>query len=257
MGTNEQRPMIAVTSEVEPGRLVASRAVIAAVAAAGGVPICVGPPGVGGGANPAGASAEERAAVERIAEAADGWVFTGGDDPHMEPFGASTDPRVDPVAPERQRFELLALAAAEARGQPALGLCLGMQLMCLRAGGTLDQWLADRGEAVARRHHPGNRRAEAEAGDAPADVRHMVRVEGDGPLGRVRETEIPSRHRQAIVDAGSMEVLARAEDGVIEAVVAGGFLGVQWHAERLGAGELGAGVFGWLVARAAGRVASG
>ena len=46
-----------------------------------------------------------------------------------------------------------------------------------------------------------------------------------------------SLHRQAVDEPGrGLRVCARAEDGVAEAVDAGGFcLGVQWHPEKLDA----------------------
>ena len=46
-----------------------------------------------------------------------------------------------------------------------------------------------------------------------------------------------SRHHQAVADPGAgLRVSARAQDGVIEAIEAGGeafCVGVQWHPERM------------------------
>jgi putative glutamine amidotransferase len=45
-----------------------------------------------------------------------------------------------------------------------------------------------------------------------------------------------STHHQAVGDPGEMRIVARASDGVIEAVAAttGFALGVQWHPEQMG-----------------------
>ena len=61
---------------------------------------------------------------------------------------------------------------------------------------------------------------------------------------------VHSKHRQAVTDPGSLTVLARADDGVIEAVgdPSRPFrVGVQWHPERT-EGPLGQPLFDALVA---------
>jgi putative glutamine amidotransferase len=62
---------------------------------------------------------------------------------------------------------------------------------------------------------------------------------------------VHSHHRQALKHAGSLTVIARAPDGVIEAVHdsarPGMYLGVQWHPERTDDGRLGFALFERLV----------
>ena len=63
-----------------------------------------------------------------------------------------------------------------------------------------------------------------------------------------------SHHRQAVTDPGGLSIVARAADGVIEAVRDAGrpfYLGVQWHPERTRDERLGAGLFRELVGAAA------
>jgi len=69
--------------------------------------------------------------------------------------------------------------------------------------------------------------------------------------GLISSGSVHSRHRQAIVDAGRLKVIARAPDGVIEAVQDPArrfYLGVQWHPERTTNTELGSRIFERLVA---------
>ena len=67
-------------------------------------------------------------------------MFIGGDDPRTEPFGEPTHPKATPVEPERQAFETALLEELQRRpGAPVLGVCLGMQMMALHAGGKLNQ----------------------------------------------------------------------------------------------------------------------
>lgn len=104
--------------------------------------------------------------------------------------------------------------------------------MGLHAGGKINQYLAD---------------------NLPTADDHWEKrshsVEGD--LGR---GVVQSHHRQALIDAGSLTVVASAPDGVIEAVRDANrpfYLGVQWHPERTAERTLGLGLFQQLVEAAA------
>ena len=146
----------------------------------------------------------------------------------------ATHDQASPVSRLRQDFELAMIRALESEpDQPVLGICLGMQLMGLHAGGRLDQHLPDTLSTAA---------------DHADGTPHPI----DGPLGT---GIVWSRHRQAITDPGSLEVVARAEDGVIEAIADPHrpmYLGVQWHPERTDDPVLGADLFRRLVDRARG-----
>ncbi len=162
----------------------------------------------------------------------DALVSTGGDDPIMEDFGAPTHGASVRVIPERQAFERALLGLARERGLPTLGVCLGMQYMALLAGGELDQ------------HLPETTPTAADHWEKTHEVRpdHDAWAFGSGA--------ILSKHRQAMRDPGDLAVLARAHDGVIEAVgdPAGRFwVGVQWHPERTAFDPLGQALFDALV----------
>ena len=152
--------------------------------------------------------------IDQYLDLCDGVLLSGGDDPRMEPWGEPTHPKAKPIHEERQAFETALLEALAARpAVPALGVCLGMQLMGLHAGGRLDQHLAD-----------SLKTADQHWGRVP----HAV----TGEIGR---GTVISHHRQALIDPGSLRVIGTAPDGVIEAIddpERAFYLGVQWHPER-------------------------
>ena len=100
--------------------------------------------------------ADAAAAVGRL----DGLVVTGGADVDPGRYGAQPHPRTVTWRTDRDTWELALLEAADARGLPVLGICRGMQVMAVHAGGTLDQHLPD--VVGHEEHSPG--------GDAFGDV---------------------------------------------------------------------------------------
>jgi putative glutamine amidotransferase len=212
-------PLIGITADADAERFFLRRPYVDAVARAGGVPVVLVPSSAG------------LAAARRC----DGLILSGGDDPDMAAFGRPTHPRATPIAADRQRFELDLLAWLESEpDRPVLGICLGMQLMALTAGGELEQHLPDVWPTAAE--HWGHRP-------------HPV-------AGRLGEGIVSSHHRQAVTDPGRLEVAAVAPDGLIEAVRDPSrrfHLGVQWHPERTPDHALGAAILEQLVAAAGGR----
>ncbi len=220
-------PIIGITMDVSEtnGRLKydVSAAYAACIVKAGGTPIHLPP---------------IAAHIPRHLELCNGFILTGGDDPKMEQFGVPTHPQAKVIHPERQAYELGLLAALEAQApdKPVLGVCLGMQLMCLHAGGNLNQFLPD-----TLPTHAIHKNAE-----------HRVSPLGGQQSARFFTSEgtVWSNHRQAIDDAGKLSVIGKSEDDVIEAVSNPSrrwWLGVQWHPERSSDPLLGQALFEGLV----------
>ncbi|MEM1165957.1 MAG: gamma-glutamyl-gamma-aminobutyrate hydrolase family protein [Planctomycetota bacterium] len=212
-------PLIGITAGLAEPDLRTRRAYAEAVARAGGIPILL--PCVGGDAATLAAHHADRI---------DAAILTGGDDPTTEPFGAPTHPEANPIPPERQAYEIALLAELRARDTPSLGICLGMQLMALTAGGRLNQYLPDDTPTHA---------------DHMDDRRHPIVPE---PIlsNPIHAGEVTSWHRQAVTDPGTMRTTARAHDTVIEAIddpTRTFFLGVQWHPERTTHRALGQALF--------------
>ena len=187
-----------------------------AVARAGGLPVLL--------------PQEVELAAEFVSRC-DALLLTGGADPVMEQFGCATDGRARQIDQRRQAFELALLrevdacrdsALSPANDLPVLGVCLGMQLMALHHGGTLDQYMPESmGENNAAVHVD--------------NARHTLRFEQDDGVLPRGTGEVVSSHRQRVTDAGRLRVVAQAEDGTIEAIDdpdRGFYVGVQWHPER-------------------------
>lgn len=221
-------PTIAISTDLEPhpttGALQAkaSLAYASAIRLAGGVPVFLPP---------------LTDLVPTFVRTFDAFLFSGGDDPRMEPFGRPTHPNATPMHEQRQAFETALLRELQRvrPDAPVLGVCLGMQLMALVAGGDLDQHLPD--TLPTHADHKG------------AD--HPVRPGVASPFRGISFSGVAhSRHRQAVQDPGALRVLARAHDGVVEAIADPArrfYLGVQWHPERTVDPALGRSIFDALV----------
>ena len=202
-------PLIGITPDIANGRIRLSRAYETAVSAAGGLPITLMP---------------VQHHLNELVRRCDGLILSGGDDPIMEAWGRPTHPQADKVDPDRQEFDVAVYQQARSVGMPVLGICLGMQIMGLEAGAELDQHLPDSCSTAANH------------------ARGTVHTVG-GSLG---EGQVHSRHHQSLRTAGSFEVVATADDGLIEAIrdsSADFCLGVQWHPERSGDGPMGSAIF--------------
>ncbi len=223
-------PLVGVTADIllSPGaRPKAGQALtyLDAVARAGGVPVLLPP------------------IVELAPEHArrcDAIVFTGGNDIAMEPIGGVSHPRSEPMHPQRQAYEFALLRALddirELRERPVLGVCLGMQMMAMHRGGTLNQHLADTLPSAENHRHDRTHRIVPTQIAAPANITSFIHAPG----------EVASNHHQGVSDPGPLSVLAHAPDGVIEALADLSrpfYVGVQWHPERTPAAALGLGVF--------------
>jgi putative glutamine amidotransferase len=125
------------------------------------------------------------------------------------------------------------------RAKRVLGMCMGIQLMAMHAGGRLNQHLPDTlGDAAAEAHQKDHRHGVVLRVDDTAVVN--PKTEGRGPKAEAScECTVASWHHQAVEDTGTLRLVATAPDGVIEAIddpTRPFYVGVQWHPERGGAG---------------------
>lgn len=186
--------------------------------------------------------------IGELLDGLDGVLFTGGDDLDPALYGESWHPKAEPVDPRRQAFELELVKEVDRRGLPAVGICLGSQVMNVHRGGTLIQFLPE---------HPRENPMEHRRLDLPIR-RHLVELVSDCPLARRigrSVIEVNTSHKQAIREVGrGLRVSAMSPDGIIEGVedpTRPLYLAVQWHPERLIAEREHLAVFEILVEKAA------
>jgi putative glutamine amidotransferase len=212
------RPIIGITTYVEPASwgvwqdletTLVPHAYTEAVAQAGGRVVLLPPDDLD-------------ADVVRVL---DGLVIGGGADLDPALYGAEREPLTD-IRPHRDSGEMLLARAALAADLPILGVCRGMQVLTVAAGGTLHQHLPDVLGHEKHRPAPGVYGSH-DARFAPGS--RVAELMGDD-LG------IHCYHHQGIADPGTLRPTGWAEDGLIEAVEDPGHafvLGVQWHPELI------------------------
>lgn len=159
----------------------------------------------------------------------DGFLLAGGYDCDPAAYGEEPDPTVEPMDARRQANDLALAEAARRHGVPMLGICLGLQIMNVAAGGTLLQDIDTQHETEIRH-----------ASEPEDRVRHDVIIEKGTQLASVLpavELNVNSSHHQAVRKVGQgLRVTALAPDGIVEGLEDPRhpfYLGVQWHPEDM------------------------
>lgn len=168
--------------------------------------------------------------------AVDGLLLPGGGDIDPALFGQRPHPMLGQVSAARDAVELPLARQAMSGGLPVLGICRGIQVLAVAAGGSLWQDIPSAfpdADPHIRREADGtiDRRA----------LLHQVRAEGllaeiHGRTG----CRVNSVHHQAVSDPGDLIATAWSGDGLVEGIEGRGegfVLGVQWHPEELWEGD--------------------
>jgi putative glutamine amidotransferase len=183
---------------------------VRAVTSAGGCPVLLPP---------------TPADPQAVLAALDGLVLTGGPDVEPGAYGAQPHTATDSPRKERDTWELALCRQALERDLPLLGICRGLQVLNVTAGGTLHQHLPDvvghdDHRAALGRMTPN--RVALSSGSA------IAAVLGAG-------TEGLCHHHQAVDRLGrGLRAVGFADDGTVEAIEVPGrsfAIGVQWHPE--------------------------
>jgi putative glutamine amidotransferase len=191
---------------------------IEAIVAAGGAPIAL-PIGLSG------------AALDAVYGVLDGLLLPGGDDVSPERYGRSPHPQLGAVDDSRDELELAVATRALEDDLPILGICRGVQVLAVAAGGTLYQDIPSEIEAFlghdVREHGRDH-------------LCHELLIQPGSRLAQVLGTttsQVNSFHHQSVDDVPEgFVVSAWAGDQVIEAIEAPDHryvIGVQCHPEGM------------------------
>ncbi len=255
-------PIIAITAKTEELRSRPQTTIpntyVKVIEETGGIPVII-------------PITDKKETIKQIAQFADGFLFSGGDDIHPRYYGE--EPLADMVISpdERTEFETALLREAMQLRKPVLGVCLGAQLINITLGGSLYQDIPSQvpnplnhrdqhnitfvegtmlykvfvtmSEHVAPTFMVGTKRGMNP--HATAIMCHPEFISGSQTMPseeipkQVRDdTEISifSTHHQSIKSPGKgLIVSAMSSDGVIEAIELPDYpflIGVQWHPER-------------------------
>ncbi len=215
-------------SETLPPSWVMNQRYLSALASVGGVP-CMVP-----------LLEEESASLASLYERLDGVLLAGGVDIDPASYGRERHELCGRTDPARDRVEIQLTRWAMAQGKPVLGVCRGVQVINVAAGGSLHQdSAACCNGSIKHDYFPTQ-------GYARERLSHEVILEPGSRLEQLfaaQRIRVNSMHHQVVDALGSgLVVTARAPDGLIEGVEGTGesfLIGVQWHPEVLLASDAG------------------
>lgn len=222
-------PLIGITMScnTEENFYFSKKAYAQSIAQAGGLPVLL----------PAEAALTEAAAyVQEL----DGIVFAGGGDIHPQYFKEELLDNIlqGEMQTRRDELEIALYKEAEKRKLPMLGICRGIQLMAVAAGGSIWQDIDVGIKRVPEICHMQK--------EPDWCVTHRVKLVPGSRLAEIYRTDklmTNTFHHQAVktVPPG-YRVSGRSDDGMVEAIEAEYLpfaVGVQWHPERVAAREEG------------------
>lgn len=217
------RPVIGITTYVEPASrgdwadvpsALIPHAYVRQVEQAGGVVVLI-PPRLDG----------DDTLARELLDRLDGVIISGGADVAPELYATERHPAVQGSRPDRDTTELSIARVSADLDVPVLGICRGMQVMAVAAGGSLEQHVPE------RVGHDGHSPGPAAYGShavvtVPGTV--LAHLLGD-------RVDVPSYHHQSVLTHPGYAASAWAPDGTLEAMEDAGArfrVAVQWHPEE-------------------------
>jgi putative glutamine amidotransferase len=169
----------------------------------------------------------------------DAFILPGSPaDVHPSLYKAAVHPNCSVSDPCRESTDFALLAHALKEQKPVLAICYGVQSLNVFLGGTLVQDIPS--EIEAKIQHPWT-------GHEGPEPHHAITLEAGSRLAQLAgagagEIRVNSSHHQSVLAPGkNLRIVARASDGVVEAVEWTGdsnwVTGVQWHPERMSASD--------------------
>lgn len=170
--------------------------------------------------------------ISNYLDIVDGVYFTGGEDISPILLNEEPSPYIGKLSYDRDIFEIKLFKEAAKRDIPILGVCRGMQLINIAAGGKNYQDIYKEHEGVSC-HNP---KADMQ------DYFHNVYLEKGSIISEIykdfnNRLMVNSSHHQAVkIPAEGFKVTGRAKDNIIECIesIKNTFiLATQWHPEYL------------------------
>lgn len=218
-----RRPVIGITSYVEPAsrghwvdvpHALIPHSYVRKVEDGGGIAVLI-PPRLD----------PDESLVRDLLARLDGVVIAGGADVAPELYAADRHPTVQASRPDRDAMEIAIARVSGELDLPVLGICRGMQVMAVAAGGELEQHVPE------RVGHDDHLPSPATYGSHP--IRTIEGTLTATVLGR--DLDAPSYHHQSVLTHPGYVASAWAPDGTLEAMEDPGAtfrLAVQWHPEQ-------------------------
>jgi putative glutamine amidotransferase len=225
---DQRVPVIGLTSNTipsqeryRPPRLGQNQTYLQAVLRAGAAPLLI--PHI-----------TDHVLLRAIYQRLDGLLLPGGEDVAPTRYGEMPHEKCGTPSQERDETELTLATWAVEEGKPLLAICRGIQVLNIALGGSLYQDIQAQIPGAAKHDwYPGHPRTLRPHGVDCVEGSRLADTVGSSSL------EVNSLHHQALKAlAPTLEITARAPDGVVEAVEVPGHpfaLGVQWHPEELAA----------------------
>ena len=221
-----RRPLIGITclarrdkdwSDFSPGVWVDClfRSYTHSVATAGGIPLAI-------------PLIEDLSLLTDMLARTDGVIISGGSDILPYLYGEQMRPGIGQIDPVSDEMELEIARQTLKSEKPVLGICRGIQVLAVAAGGSLIQDINTQvpNALLHWQSSPKNTFA------------HQVELNAESKLAQFigpNRIWVNSHHHQAVREVPpELLITARASDGVIEALehsLHPFYLGVQWHPE--------------------------
>ncbi|MEL7623072.1 MAG: gamma-glutamyl-gamma-aminobutyrate hydrolase family protein [Clostridiales bacterium] len=174
---------------------------------------------------------EDESALSQILSLVDGIYFTGGCDILPSYFGEEPIQTLGSLCPPRDAFEIALYRLASAADMPMFGVCRGMQIMNIAAGGSIYQ------DLYAQLPKAGCHSQK----DLPGEFAfHSIGLSPGCKMAQLLGAEklaVNSFHHESVKDtAPGYRISAAAPDGVIEGMESQTLtysLAVQWHPEYM------------------------
>ena len=197
-------------------RIFVNKDYVEAVEKAGGVPLLLPP-------------VSDPASVKEYIRLCDGFILSGGGDINPLLYGCAPYPKLESVHTGLDHAQALLTEEILKHNKPVLAICRGVQLLNVVLGGTLWQDMSEVSSPTMLHSQIAPR----------ADKIHYVNINKNSIPGKLfgERLAVNSFHHQSLNELGKdLEVVATADDGIIEAVQMKGkkfVVGIQWHPEML------------------------